>query len=183
MPVYVYTNGDSAELFVNGKSVGRRTKNPSAADALDRYRLRWEDVVYEPGIVRVVAHRNQKRLGETSVRTAGAPAKLRLTPDREKLRASGDDLAYVLVEALDANGTLAPLAMNPVSFRVSGPGAIAGVGNGDHHFPAEFDTNEVTLFYGKAMLIVRADEGKGGAIRLSARSPNLAPAEVALSAR
>jgi beta-galactosidase len=183
VPVYVYTNGDSAELFVNGKSLGKKTKDRSAENILDRYRLRWEDVVYEPGVVRAVAYQGKKRLGETSVRTAGPPAKLRLTPDRERLRASGDDLSYVLVEALDANGTLAPLAMNRVKFRVSGPGVIAGIGNGDHHFPAEFDSDDVELFYGKAMLIVRADEKKSGDIRLHAQSPTLASAEATLSVR
>ena len=183
VPVYVYTNGDGAELFVNGKSQGRKTKNPSAENVLDRYRLRWEDVTYEPGTVRVVAYQGTKRLGETTVKTAGPPVKLRLTADRKALAASGDDLSYVLVEALDKNGTLAPNAMNKVKFRLTGPGAIAGVGNGDHHFPAEYDADEVELFYGKAMLIVRADEGKGGTLRVKAESNGLTLAETTLSVR
>jgi beta-galactosidase len=183
VPVYVYTNGDSAELFLNGKSLGRKTKNRSSENVLDRYRLRWEDVVYEPGVVSVVAYEGKTRLGETRVRTAGAPASLRLTPDRKTLRAHGDDLSYVLIEAVDKDGTLAPLAMNPVKLTVSGPAAIAGVGNGDHHFPAEFDSDQVTLFYGKAMLIVRANEGTGGAIRVKAESTGLKTAETALGSR
>jgi beta-galactosidase len=73
--------------------------------------------------------------------------------------------------------------MNPVKFTVSGPATIAGVGNGDHHFPAEFDSDEVTLFYGKAMLIVRANEGAGGAIRVKAESTGLKTAEAALGSR
>ena len=183
VPVYVYTNGDSAELFLNGKSLGRKTKNRTSENVLDRYRLRWEDVVYEPGVVRVVAYKGKTRLGETRVRTAGAPVSLRLTPDRNTLRAHGDDLSYVLVEAVDKDGTLAPLAMNPVKLTVSGPATIAGVGNGDHHFPAEFDSDQVTLFYGKAMLIVRASEGTGGAIRVKAESTGLKTAETALGSR
>jgi beta-galactosidase len=183
VPVYVYTNGDSAELFVNGKSLGKKTKNPSSDNVLDRYRLRWEDVTYEPGVVRVVAYQGKKRLGEATVRTAGAPAKLRLTPDRTTLGAKGDDLSYVLIEALDKDGTLAPNAMDTVKLRVSGPATIAGVGNGDPHFTGEFDSDEVALFYGKAMLIVRADGGWAGAIRVKAESTGLAPAETALSSR
>jgi len=107
------------------------------------------------------------------MRTAGEPAKLRLTPDREKLKADGEDLSYLLVEALDKNGNLCPLAMNEVKFNLEGAATIAGVGNGDHHFPAEFDADHVTLFYGKAMVIVRANESKGGSIRVTATSEGL----------
>ena len=183
VPVYVYTNGDSAELFVNDKSLGKKTKSAGAENVLDRYRLRWEDVTYEPGTLKVVAYRGNKRLGETTVRTAGAPAKLRLTPDRKTLRTNGDDLSYVLVEAVDKDGTLAPNAMNAVKFTLAGPATIAGVGNGDHHFPAEYDSDTVELFYGKAMLVVRANEGKGGAVRVKAESNGLTLAETTLVAR
>jgi len=172
VPVYVYTSGDSAELFINGVSQGRRTKEPDAANPMDRYRLRWEDTVYEPGEVRAVAYRDGQRLGEAVVRTAGEPAALRLTPDRALIRADGDDLSYVLVEAVDQDGKVCPLAMNEVEFSLDGPASIAGVGNGDHHFPAEFDTNTVALFYGKAMLIVRAGE-EPGKIRIQAKGEGL----------
>ena len=180
VPVYVYTNGDSAELFINGVSQGTRSKDPDAASVMDRYRLRWEDTVYEPGEVRAIAYRNGRELGEAVVRTAGPAASLRLTPDREVLQADGDDLSYVLVEALDDDGLFQPLAMNEVQFAVSGPASIAGVGNGDHHFPAEFDTDHVTLFYGKAMLILRTVAGSGGGIEVRAQSEGLGPATVTL---
>lgn len=183
VPVYIYTSGDSAELFVNGKSLGRKTKDPQAANVLDRYRLRWEDVIYQPGEVKAVAYRGDERLGEATVRTAGEPARLRLTPDRTTLKADGDDLCYVLVEAVDAHGTLCPLAMNEVKFAVSGPATIAGVGNGDHHFPAEFQTDHVALFYGKAMLILRTVEGSGGAIRVQAASEGLPASHVEVRSR
>jgi beta-galactosidase len=117
------------------------------------------------------------------MRTAGAPAKLRLTPDRTSLKTDGEDLSYVLVEAVDKDGNLCPLAMNDVKFQLEGPAAIAGVGNGDHHYPAEFATDHVTLFYGKAMLILRASEGKGGAIRVTALSEGLREAGAVLRAR
>ncbi len=178
VPVYVYTSGDSAELFLNGKSLGRKFKQPTSTNVMDRYRLRWEDVIYEPGEIRAVAYTSGRKLGEAVVRTAGAPAKLRLTPDRKRLVANGDDLCFVLVEATDMRGNLCPLAMNEIVFEVRGPATIAGVGNGDHHFPAEFDTNRVSLFYGKAMVILHTEDATPGTIRVRATSPGLTPAEV-----
>ncbi|HWH71270.1 MAG TPA: glycoside hydrolase family 2 TIM barrel-domain containing protein [Candidatus Sulfotelmatobacter sp.] len=182
IPVFVYTSGDTAELFLNGKSLGKRSKNPQADNVLDRYRLRWENVGYQPGVLKAVAYQKGRKLGEAVMRTAGAPAKLRLTPDRSKIGSDGDDLCYVLVEALDQQGNLCPLAMNEVTFGLTGPATIAGVGNGDHHFPAEFDTDQVSLFYGKAMLIVRANEGRGGRIGIKAESSGLKAARAAVRA-
>ena len=180
VPVYVYTGGDSAELFLNGKSLGMRTKNPNAEVVRDRYALRWMDVPYSPGELKAVAYQNGRKLGTAVMRTAGEPATLRLSPDRKSIKSDGDDLSYVLVEALDKDGNLCPLAMNDVKFSLEGPAKIAGVGNGDHHYPAEFVTDHVTLFYGKAMLIVSASEGKGGAIRVTATSDGLRQTQAAL---
>jgi len=89
----------------------------------------------------------------------------------------------VLVEAVDPRGTACPLAANPVAFEVAGPAAIAGVGNGDHHFPAEYDTDRVELFYGKAMLILRAAEGTGGTVDITARTDGLSPAKASIQTR
>jgi beta-galactosidase len=123
-----------------------------------------------------VAYRAGRKIGEALVRTADEPAALRLTPDRSRLLA-GDDLCYVLVEAVDGDGNLCPRAMNEVKFSVTGPALIAGVGNGDHHFPAEFTTDHVALFYGKAIVILRgADDA--GAIRLEAAGDGLRAARV-----
>jgi beta-galactosidase len=173
VPIYVYTNGDSAEVFVNDVSLGRKSKDPNAENVMDRYRLRWEDAVYQPGEVKVVAYQRGLRVGQATVRTAGDPASLRLTPDRAALKSDGDDLCYVVVEARDKDGNLCPLATNQVTFKLSGPATIAGVGNGDPHFPQEFDTDTLPLFYGKAVLIVRADEGPGGPIAIEALSEGL----------
>lgn len=95
------------------------------------YRLRWNDVIYEPGELTVVAYEGEKKVGRISLRTAGEPATLRLTPDRSRLTASGKDLCYVLVEAIDDQGTVCPLADNVIRFHVDGPAKIAGVGNGN----------------------------------------------------
>jgi len=183
VPVYVYTSGDSAELFLNRKSLGRRAKDPNAVVVRDRYALRWLDVLYQPGELKAIAYRNGRRLGSAIMRTAGEPARLRLTPDQRSLQDDGEDLSYVLVEALDRDGNPCPLAMNDVVFKVEGPATIAGVANGDHHFPAEFDADRVTLFYGKAVLILRAVERQRGSIRAAATSAGLRPAAVSLRLR
>jgi beta-galactosidase len=160
--------------------LGMRVKNPNAEVVRDRYALRWLDVPYAPGKLEAVAFRKGRIIGREVVKTAGEPAKLRVTPDRKKLDASGEDLSYLLVEAVDQDGNLCPLAMNNVKFAVEGPAKIAGVANGDHHFPAEFVADHVQLFYGKAVVVIRAEEGKGGSIAVTATSGGLREAGVSL---
>jgi hypothetical protein len=138
------------------------------------YRLRWNDVTYEPGELKVVAYRGGEQIGEASVRTAGPPAQLRLSPDRTELAATGDDLCYVLVEALDRDGVPCPLADNQVTFTITGPAEIAAVGNGDPTSFEPFQASQCELFYGKAMLILRTKEGDAGAIRIGAAGAGLA---------
>jgi beta-galactosidase len=146
------------------------------------YRLRWNDVVYEPGELKAVAYKDGNEIGASVVRTAGEPAALRLTPDRTQLEASGDDLGYVLVEALDEQGTLCPLADNVVHFRVEGPAEIAGVDNGNPLSLEPFQADERKLFYGKAMLILRTVAGQGGEIRIVATSDGLRDATASCAA-
>jgi beta-galactosidase len=92
-------------------------------------------------------------------------------------------LCYVLVEAVDKSGNLCPLATNIVTCRIQGAGHIAGVGNGDHHFPAEFDTNRVSLFFGKAMIILRTIGGQSGSIRVEANAVGLTLARTLVRCR
>ncbi len=139
-------------------------------DVLDRYRLRWLDVLYEPGELKAVAYKNGVRLGETSVRTAGPPTRLRLTPDRTQLIADGDDLAFVRVEMLDAVGTLCPKSAARVRFTVEGPATIAGIDNGDPQGLDSFADAQHPLFFGKAVVILRMQEGRPGTIVLHAQT-------------
>jgi beta-galactosidase len=197
VPVFVYTNGDSAELFLDGKSLGMRKKGDvsnksegaatapngkSYYDPINLYRLRWDDVVYEPGELKAVAYKNGKEIGSEVVRTAGEPIAVRLKPDRSKVNATGDDLCYVLVEAVDRDGVVCPLAENAIRFSVSGPGEIVAVGNGNPMSLESFQANERNLFFGKAMLIVRTVEGKTGAIEVTATSANLKEATATIEA-
>ena len=141
------------------------------------YRLRWNDVVYQPGELKAVAYKDGKQIGEAVMRTADAPAAIRLTPDRKELAATGEDLCYILVEALDAKGTICPLADNLIRFKVEGPAEIAGVGNGNPLSIEPFQADYRKLFYGKAMLILRTKSGQTGKVQVTASSEGLASGE------
>jgi beta-galactosidase len=138
-------------------------------------------VVYEPGELKAVAYKDGRQIGEAVMRTASRPAALRLTPDRRDLAASGEDLSYVLVEALDDQGTLCPLADNLVRFHVEGPAEIAAVGNGNPLSLEPFQAEHRRLFYGKAMLILRTKEVQTGNVRVTAASDGLTAAETVVS--
>ena len=152
-------------------------------DVTYKYRLRWNDVLYEPGELKAVAYKDGKKIGQAVMRTAGKPAAIRLTPDRKELAATGEDLCYILVEALDDDGTLCPLADNSVRFKVEGPADIAGVGNGNPLSLEPFQSDSRKLFYGKAMLILRTMDMQAGRVRVTAESEGLAPAAVTVLCR
>jgi hypothetical protein len=152
-------------------------------DVTYKYRLRWNEVVYEPGQLKAVAYKDGRKIGQAVMQTAGKPAKIRLTPDRKRLTATGEDLCYILVEALDADGTLCPLADNSVRFEIKGPAGIAGVGNGNPLSLEPFQADSRKLFYGKAMLILRTIDGQAGRVRIIAESEGLTPAEVTVQSR
>ena len=189
VPVLVYTNGDSAELFLNGRSLGKRTKLKSIPDGLkgeyyaviDKYRLRWMDVVYEPGELKAVIYKDGAVIGETINKTAGEPVRLVLTPDREKISADGNDLSYVMVEAVDNEGNPCPLASDMVTFKLDGPAVIAGIGNGNPLSMEPFQDSERSLFYGKAMLVLRSIEGKTGSVTVTATAENYDTAKVQIT--
>lgn len=182
IPVFVYTNGDKAELFVNGKSQGFREKKPTSDSLFERYRLMWNNVKYEPGELKAVAYKEGKVIGEDVIVTAGAPAKIKLTVDRTDLNVTGDDLAYILVEAYDEDGNICPLADNEINLEVEGVGTIEGVGNGNPQSLEPFKANKRKLFYGKAMLIV-GTKGEDGKIKVKASSGGLESAEVVLNVK
>lgn len=156
VPVFVYTNGDCAELFLNGRSLGKQCKNPKSGQSVERFRLMWPSVPYEPGELKAVAYKEGAILGEQRLRTAGNPVAIRVSADRTQLRADGMDLSYLLLEAVDAEGNACPLADDWLDISLSGPGRIAGVGNGNPQSLASFQAERVQLFFGKALLIVAA---------------------------
>lgn len=173
-PLHVFTSGDEVELWLNGRSLGRRARSPEA------HRLRWDDVVYEPGEVRAVAFKNGARWAEAVVRTAGAPASLSLSADRDVIVADGKDLAFVTVRVADADGLTAPRANDLVQLRVEGPGEIVATDNGDPTDLTPFPAHERRAFNGLALVIVRGIAGKPGVIELSARAGALRPSRLTL---
>ena len=95
VPVFVYTNGDEAELFLNDKSLGKRAKNPMSENSTERFRLMWKNVTYEPGTLKVIAYKNGVKIGEETLSTTKEVSQLKLTVDRKTITADGLDLAYV----------------------------------------------------------------------------------------
>ena len=161
-PVYCYTDYPSGELFINGKSQGKVTKNPK--ERLDRYRLRWNDVKYEPGELKVVVYdANGNAAGEEIVKTAGKPADLKLEAwtANETLQANGDDLAFVTVSLTDAEGTLIPQADDQLTFEVTGAGTFEAVCNGDATSLESFKQPTMKLFSGQLVVVVRSAQKAG----------------------
>lgn len=166
-PVHVYTSGDEAELFLNGRSLGRKRKGAG------EFRLRWDDVRYEPGELRIVAYKDGKRWAEAAQRTAGPAAALELSPDRTTLRADGKDLAFISVAIRDAAGTHVPRANSAVRFSVEGPGEIIATDNGDPTSFESFQSPNRRAFNGRALVIVRTHAGKSGRVIVRADSGKL----------
>jgi len=147
------------------------------------YRLRWNEVSYEPGQLRAVAYRDNQRIGESVVETTGPAAKLEMAADRNLIRADGEDLVFVTVSAQDTQGRQHPLASDEVFFTMTGPGEIAAVANGDPLSLEPFIADRRHLFYGKALVIVRPLAGQGGQIRIKAVATELEGAELVIESR
>ena len=153
-PVYCYTDGVEAELFVNGKSQGRIRKNPK--ERLDRYRLRWNDVKYEPGEIRVVAYDEQgNKIGEDVRQTAGKAVQLVAQPENNLHKADGEDLIYVRVSVNDKKGVPVPTSQGALTFSVSGEAVFEAVCNGDATSLESFKQPKMKLFNGELVVILR----------------------------
>ena len=176
-PVHVFTSGDEAELFVNGKSQGRKKKAPFT------YRLRWDEVKYEPGEVRVVSYKAGKEWARASVRTAGEAAALQASADRATIDGDGRDLSFVTVRIADKAGIDVPRSMQRVRFTVEGPGELVATDNGDPTSFEPFPSPERAAFNGLVLGIVRAKPGASGPITVRVTADGLAPASVTLQAR
>ncbi len=154
-PVFVYTNYPTAELFINGKSYGKQSKNNSSLKS--RYRLMWMDAVYEPGEVKVVAYnKDGKAVAEKVVRTAGKPHHIELVSNRNELTADGKDLAYVTVKIVDKDGNLCPADNRLINFSVKGTGKYRAAANGDPTNLEQFHLPKMHAFNGMLTAIVQA---------------------------
>jgi len=193
IPVMVYTNAQEVELFLNGQSLGRKKlgvdtfempvgKNVSKdGKFISKFRLMWE-VPYAPGELKAIGYRDGKEYATDTVKTAGAPARIVLTPDRKAVNADGDDLSFVTVRIEDKDGNFCPLAGNPVAFKLDGPATVAGVDNGNAASVEPFQASSRKAFNGLALLIVRSEKGRPGAIRVTATSAGLESGETQIDA-
>ena len=180
IPVFGYTNGDCGELFVNGKSQGRQCKKPLSEKSVERFRLMWNNVIYQPGEIKFIVYKNNQKIGEVVKKTTGTPYQLKITPDKTTLKANGEDLSYLLVEAIDKEGNPHPLANNTIKIDLQGNATIAGVGNGNPQSFEPFQSNTVKLFNGKAMIIIKS-KNKPDTIKIKASSKKLKQTSVTLT--
>ena len=187
-PVFVYTDSPKAELFLNGVSQGVREKG--AADNINpgklknpnlgRYRLMWNDVVYQPGELKVVSYDDKgNKTGEATVRTAGKPYALKLTSNVSSLKADGDDLAYITVQVVDKEGNICPTVEKEVKFKVSGDGTFRATANGDPTSLRSFQKPEMDLFSGACTAILQSGD-KPGAVTLQVTAKGLKSAKITL---
>ena len=195
-PVFVYTNYPSAELFINGKSQGKRTKDLSVKleesdtdearknfERQKRYRLMWMDTRYEPGTLKVVAYDEQgNAVAEEEVHTAGKPHHIELKADRTHISADGKDLAYINVRVVDKDGNLCPDETRQVRFTVGGRGFYRAAANGNSTCLEPFHEPRMSLFQGQLTAIVQSD-GKQGMILFEAEADGVTGARLELVAQ
>jgi len=180
-PVFAYTNYRSAELFVNGKSMGIQRKNDNSEQS--RYRLMWNNVKYEPGSLKVVAYdENGKAVKEKTIVTAGTPYKIVLEPDRSRINADGNDISFVTVSVADRQGNLCPTATNQLNFKVTGNGIYRAACNGDATSLEMFHLPTMKLFSGKLVVLVQSTD-KAGTIKLSVEGKGLKEANLVIESK
>jgi beta-galactosidase len=176
-PVHVFTSGDEAELFLNGKSLGRKKKEQY------EYRLRWDSVIYEPGELKVLAYKNNKKWAENVIQTTGNPRKLLASVDRKIIEADGKDLAFITVQITDEHGLSVPRSNNQIEFSIDGPGEIVATDNGDPTNMISFSSKNRGAFGGICLVVVRSEISKTGIITLTAKSPGLKDAHVKVKSK
>lgn len=187
-PVYCYTNYPTAELFVNGKSQGKKSKIQTQetnfsknTELLDRYRIRWNDVVYEPGELKVVVYdEDGNAKGEKILKTAGKPHHIELSVDRKTLTADNEDMAFITVSVVDKDGNLCPDADNLIQVKVEGTGAFKGICNGDATSLEPFTKPQMKTFKGMLSIGVISSYEPGN-IHVTVSSKGLKKADVTIA--
>jgi len=176
-PVHVFTSGDEAELFLNGKSLGKKKK------AQYEYRLRWDDVLYVSGELKVVAYKKGKVWAEDIVKTTGNASALKATADRYDVKSDGKDLAFITLAITDKDGYIVPRSNNVLKFSIEGPGEIVATDNGDPTNMVSFASHERETFNGLCLVIVRSKAGNQGTIIVKVQSKGLKETQVVLRSK
>lgn len=176
-PVHVFTSGDEAELFLNGQSLGKKKKSQY------QYRLRWDDVKYQAGTLKVVSYKNGQKWATETIETTGQASNIALSADRSVINADGLDLSFITVKVFDNNGLVVPNANNNLSFSIEGAGEIVATDNGDPTNLVSFKSHKRDAFNGLALVIVRAKAQETGSITLHVSGDNLKPASITVLAK
>ena len=167
VPVFVYSSGDEVELFLNGKSLGRKQKRPY------EYRFRWDSVQYVPGELKAIAYKNGQEWAEQSVKTTGKPVRLKIDPDKMTLKSDGEDLIFVRVSVCDEEGNEVFTAEPVIISTLAGPGMIVATDNGDPTCLIPFPEAKRPAFNGLYLAIIKARRGAEGTLRLCVEAPGL----------
>jgi len=197
IPVTCYTNCDTAELFINGRSVGVRGYEFPRYGMKGRYgnyaprdralrttadlHLSW-DVPYEPGTLKVVGAKDGSVAATMEISTTGEPAAIRLSADRTELAADRRDVAHIVVEVLDQQGRVVPDAANDIAFTLEGEARLIGVDNGNPQSHDSYKVNRCKAFNGMCLAVVQST-ARAGRIRIAASSPALQPAELTIESK
>ncbi len=176
-PVHVYTSGDEAELFQNGKSLGRKSKTPGKD-----FRLVWDDVIYQPGELKVITYKNGKQWATDAMKTTAEASKLTLSADKNKIADNGTDFVFITLKVQDNDGLTVPRSHPLIKFEIEGPGEIVVTDNGDATSFVPFRSHEREAFNGMALVIVKAKTGAKGNFKVKAVSEGLISDEVTVFA-
>lgn len=183
VPVHCYTNYDRLELFVNGKSMGVKSKNAKSKNPLERYRVVWDNVKYEAGEIKVAAYgADGKKLAEKFVRTAGEPYTLSFSTDRKDFSADKKDLIFVEIDVVDKAGNICPRAGRFMFVKVDGAAKLKALCNGDPTDLTRFSSNYMKSFNGK-LLAVLEPTGDRGEVSVIAYGMNLKPKTLTIKIR
>lgn len=176
MEVNVYSSCEQAELFLNGKSLGRKATNRAS-----KYMAVWQ-VPYQPGTLKAIGYKGKKQVSISELKTASNPSIIKISADRSEIKADGLDLSYVTVELTDENGIRNPKAENQISFSINGPGTIIAVGNANPVSIESYQAPSRKAWHGRCLVIVKS-EAKAGKIILKASSPGIEAASVEIESR
>ena len=176
LQVEVYSGAEKVQLFLNDKLIGEK---PTGRE--QEFKATFS-VPYTPGTLKAVGIRSDRPVAESVLTTAGDASKLRLSADRTVINADGEDLSFVTVEAVDAQGRLQPNTDGEVQLSINGPGTIAAVGNGDGQDPASYQGDRRKLFRGRALVVVRSSR-QSGSIKLTAKTSGMSDGFVRIDAK
>ncbi|WP_297086525.1 beta-galactosidase GalB [uncultured Draconibacterium sp.] len=193
IPVFAYTNCEEVELFVNGKSYGKKVKGKDLTEIpaefhsypkgtyKTKYRLSWE-VPYQPGVLKVIAYKNGEATIQKEIETAGKPAKVLVEADRNEISADGSDLSFLTVKLTDENGNLCPLSDNLIEFEITGAGTLVGVCNGNQRDLSSFQEPRQQAFNGLCQAIIKSSN-EPGEIIVKVSSEGLENTEIKLTTK